>query len=87
MFKQIARFIKSLFGALTTGAMALENTAGSVNEMAYGLRKATELASDNIVQDLKIDAQIDDVKRERKLIKAQAKTARIKAEIEMIKAG
>ena len=87
MFKMIGKFIKAIFGAGVTMAQAVENTAGSANEMAYAMRQATEVVSDNIVQDLKIDSQIDDIKRERKLAKAQAKTARIKAEIAEIKAG
>ncbi len=86
MFKSIGKFIKALFKSAETGAQALENIAGTANELAFAARRSTEVVCDNIVEDLKIDAEVDQAKRERRLAKAQAKTRRIKAEAEAITA-
>ncbi len=84
MFKEIGKFIKSIFRALSTAAQAVDNTAGAVNELAYAGKQSTAVVCDNIIEDLKIDAQVDAAKRERRLARAQAKTIRIKAEAEAI---
>ncbi len=86
MFKSIGKFIKSLFHALQTGASALDNGLGAVDELALAARKSTEVVCDNIVTDLKIDAQIDTAKRARKVAKAEAKTQRIMEEIKAMQA-
>ncbi len=87
MFKSIGKFIKALFKSMETAASALENTAGAVNELAYAARRSTEVVCDDIVEDLKIDGKITAAKRQRKLAKAEAKSANILAELAKNTAG
>lgn len=66
---------------METGVSALENVAGTADELTLAMRKSAEVVCDNIVEDLKSDAIVDDAKRKRRQAKAKIKTAKIDIEI------
>ncbi len=81
IFKSFGKMVTKTFDAGAELADAAKHTTGSVNQLAMAMEESAQVVSQNVVEDLKIDAQIDDARRQKRLVKAQAKTKKIMDQI------